>query len=88
MLSCTTHDSLIRDHAVLLMAFLQTQLKALAGFCSNERMINETDQLKVLQEVKKSSSTVEPHPVENEKPHVIVIKMIVRQLNVFVRKTI
>lgn len=44
MLCCTPHDSLIRDHAVSLTAFLQTQLNALADFDSNERMISEIEQ--------------------------------------------
>lgn len=44
MLCCMSHDSLIRDHAVSLMASLQTQLNALADFDSNERMINEIEQ--------------------------------------------
>ncbi|XP_021748891.1 uncharacterized protein LOC110714646 [Chenopodium quinoa] len=44
MLCCTPHDSLIRDHAVSLSAFLQTQLNALADFDSSERNINEIEQ--------------------------------------------
>lgn len=44
MLCCTRHDSLIRDHAVSLTAFLQMQLNALADLDNNDRMINEIEQ--------------------------------------------
>ncbi|KAL9228833.1 hypothetical protein vseg_004371 [Gypsophila vaccaria] len=41
MLHCVPFDSLIRDHAVSLTAFLQTQLSALDSFDSDERTIDE-----------------------------------------------
>ncbi|KAK9757785.1 hypothetical protein RND81_01G185800 [Saponaria officinalis] len=41
LLHCVPHDSLIRDHAVSLTAFLQTQLNALGSFDSDERMIDD-----------------------------------------------
>ncbi|XP_021863959.2 uncharacterized protein [Spinacia oleracea] len=43
MLCCTPHDSLIRDHAVSLTAFLQTQIKASPDLDSSDRMINEIE---------------------------------------------
>ncbi|KAH9620170.1 hypothetical protein KSS87_005214 [Heliosperma pusillum] len=49
LLGCVTHDSLIRDHAVSLTAYLQTQMNVLGGFDNKERMIDEVGDVNVLE---------------------------------------
>ncbi|GAB2270990.1 hypothetical protein Dimus_005846 [Dionaea muscipula] len=44
ILSCPSHDSLIRDHAVSLAVFMQTQLNGAVGMDSNDTLENDMHQ--------------------------------------------